>query len=304
MNNAEKAASLLINNITGKENPLRLSYEKANFFPDKKAIIASFKSLRDLIFVYTAKNKNSKLQKVLYTKKLSKTLKVLQKQIKNTYCLFCSEKSDCALCDKKAAEIIKEFADNLPLLQQYALGDVNAAYNGDPAAQDNYEVLLCYPGLKAVVYQRMAHFFYKKGIKLIPRIVTEYAHKETGIDIHPGAEIGKNFFIDHGTGVVIGETTTIGDNVKIYQGVTLGAKSFPLDEKGNPQKGIKRHPYVGDNVTIYAEATILGPVKIGKGAVIAANTWITNDVPAGAFCKEQRQNKKFLCEDKHKTTVK
>jgi serine O-acetyltransferase len=132
----------------------------------------------------------------------------------------------------------------------------------------------------------MAHFFYEKNLRLIPRIVTEYAHSKTGIDIHPGAVIGKYFFIDHGTGVVIGETSTIGNNVKIYQSVTLGAKSFPLDENGNPQKNVKRHPDVGNNVTIYSGATILGDILIGDGATIAANTWITRSVEPGAVCKQ------------------
>ena len=159
-----------------------------------------------------------------------------------------------------------------------ALSDVEAAYNGDPAAKNYYEVMLCYPGLLAVTLQRMAHFLYENDLQLTARIITEHAHSLTGIDIHPGAKIGRGFFIDHGTGVVIGETTEIGDNVKIYQGVTLGAKSFPKDENGHAKKGLKRHPTVGDGVTIYAGAAILGPVKIASGTVVAANTWITEDI--------------------------
>jgi len=294
MDNIEKIASVLMNDILKKESPLHLPYEKADFFPDKKVITEAFISLKDLLFVYTAKSmgKTFLQEQALFSAKLNTAATALQKQIKNTFCIFCKEQKDCLFCDNKAQKIMQEFLEELPALQQYALGDITAAYNGDPAAQDNYEVLLCYPGLKAVTFQRMAHFFYKKGVRLIPRLITEYAHSETGIDIHPGAKIGKNFFIDHGTGVVIGETTTIGNNVKIYQGVTLGAKSFPLDENGNPMKNIKRHPDVGDDVTIYAGATILGPVKIGKGTVVAANTWITEDVPEGAYCNEPAANKK------------
>lgn len=294
MDNTDKTASLLMENVLKKESPLHLPYEKADFFPDKRVITETFETLKDLLFVYTAKSmgKSFTQEQALFSAKLTEAAKALQKQIKNTLCIFCREQKDCMFCENKAQKIVDEFLEELPVLQKYAFGDITAAYNGDPAAQDNYEVLLCYPGLKAVTFQRMAHFLHQKGVRLIPRIITELAHSQTGIDIHPGATIGKNFFIDHGTGVVIGETTTIGDNVKLYQGVTLGAKSFPLDENGNPQKGIKRHPDVGNDVTIYAGATILGPVKIGKGTVIAANTWITDDVPEGAYCNEPNQNKR------------
>ncbi len=297
MDNIEKTASLLIANILKKDSPLHLPYERADFFPDKQVITDSFVTLKDLLFVYTAKSmgKSFAQEQALFAAKLAAVAQALQKQIKNTYCIFCKDQKDCVFCENKAQKTVREFLEELPALQELALGDVQAAYNGDPAAQDNYEVLLCYPGLKAVTFQRMAHFFYNKGVKLIPRIITEYAHSETGIDIHPGAKIGKNFFIDHGTGVVVGETTTIGNNVKIYQGVTLGAKSFPLDANGNPIKNIKRHPDVGDNVTVYAGATILGPIKIGNGAIISANTWITEDIPANMYCKEVAPGKKPHC---------
>lgn len=297
MENFSKTASILINNVFKTDSPLHLPYEKADFFPRKDIIINAFKTLKNIMFVHTAKSSGTSFadEEKLFAGKLKNVSDNLKREIKNTFCIFCKDPQDCALCQDKAATITAEFIDYLPKIQDLALSDISAAYNGDPAAKDNYEVLLCYPGLTAVTYQRMAHFFYLKDISLIPRIVTEYAHSRTGIDIHPGASIGKNFFIDHGTGVVIGETATIGNNVKIYQGVTLGAKSFPLDEYGNPQKGIKRHPDVGNDVTIYAGATILGPVKIGSGSTIAANTWITQDVETGSFCKKQDFQKDQIC---------
>ena len=157
-----------------------------------------------------------------------------------------------------------------------------ALYEGDPAARSPEEIILSYPGFYAISIYRIAHEFYIRKIPYISRLMTEFAHEKTGIDIHAGATIGEYFFIDHGTGIVIGETTTIGDRVKIYQGVTLGAKSFELDDDGNPVKGIKRHPDIGNGVVIYANATILGGnTKIGDGCVIGGNVWLTRSVPAG-----------------------
>ena len=178
--------------------------------------------------------------------------------------------------------ITYEILDLLPVIKEKLLKDVIALYEGDPAAKSPEEVILSYPGFYAISVYRLAHEFYLKGIPYISRLMTEFAHEKTGIDIHAGATIGEYFFIDHGTGIVIGETTTIGDRVKIYQGVTLGAKSFELDEEGNPVKGIKRHPDIGNGVVIYANATILGGnTKIGDGCVIGGNVWLTHSVPAG-----------------------
>ncbi len=175
-----------------------------------------------------------------------------------------------------------EFISYLPTLRAKLAKDVEATYNGDPAATGFGEVISCYPGVKAVSNYRMAHRLLELGVPLIPRIISEIAHSETGIDIHPGAQIGEYFTIDHGTGIVIGETCIIGNNVKLYQGVTLGAKSFPLDENGNPIKGIPRHPILEDNVIVYSNSTILGRITVGKGAVIGGNIWVTDHVPAGA----------------------
>jgi len=180
----------------------------------------------------------------------------------------------------EAERIVEELFSKLPNIREPLKKDVQAAYDGDPAAMSFAEIILSYPGLRAITIYRIAHELYLLNVPLLPRMMTEHAHSETGIDIHPGATIGKSFFIDHGTGVVIGETCQIGDRVKIYQGVTLGAKSFPLDENGKPIKGIKRHPNIEDDAIIYAGATILGgETTIGKSSVIGGNVWVTESIP-------------------------
>lgn len=183
---------------------------------------------------------------------------------------------------KQAESIATELIARLPRIRRVLSTDVVAAYNGDPAAESHGEIISCYPVIKALINYRIAHELHLLGVPLIPRMLTEMAHSETGIDIHPAATIGKYFTIDHGTGVVVGATCIIGDNVKLYQGVTLGAKSFPLDANGNPIKGIPRHPILEDDVVVYSNATILGRVTIGKGSTVGANVWITEDVEAGA----------------------
>lgn len=176
--------------------------------------------------------------------------------------------------------ISSAFVKSLPDIKLDLRTDVEAIYNGDPAAKNFGEIILAYPGLRAIVNYRIAHKLLDLGVSvLLPRMITELAHRETGIDIHPGATIGRYFAIDHGTGVVIGETCILGSHVKLYQGVTLGAKSFPTDENNNPIKGIARHPILKDNVVVYANATILGRVTIGENAVIGGNTWVTVDIP-------------------------
>ena len=173
-----------------------------------------------------------------------------------------------------------EFMAKMPTIRGMLTLDIEAAYAGDPAARYIEEILLGYPSVQAVAIYRLAHEMFIRHIPIIPRVMTEYAHEITGIDIHPGATIGKYFFIDHGTGVVIGETCTIGDNVKLYQGVTLGAKSFEVDADGNLVKGIKRHPDIEDDVVIYSGATILGgDTRIGRGSIIGGNVWLTESVP-------------------------
>jgi serine O-acetyltransferase len=182
----------------------------------------------------------------------------------------------------EAAGFAQRFMETLPGLVEVLDGDVEGAYLGDPAATGYDEIIVGYPGFRAVMTYRIAHELYRLGVPLLPRLMTEHAHSVTGIDIHPGARIGRNFFIDHGTGVVIGETTEIGDNVKLYQGVTLGALSFPTDEEGNLRRGFKRHPTIEDDVVIYSNASILGPVTIGRGSAIGGNVFLTHDVEAGS----------------------
>lgn len=182
----------------------------------------------------------------------------------------------------QANNIVRLFASALPRLRRILDIDVQAAYQGDPAARSVDEVLLCYPGILAIIYHRLAHTLYELGTPLLARIVAELAHSSTGIDIHPGAQIGSGFFIDHGTGVVIGETAVIGERVRVYQAVTLGAKTFPTDETGALQKGLPRHPVVEDDVVIYAGATVLGRITIGKGSTIGGNVWLTRSVPPGS----------------------
>ncbi len=179
----------------------------------------------------------------------------------------------------KAKQVALEFIEFLPEIRRKLVTDVEATYLNDPAARNLGEVIFCYPAIRAISNYRVANKLLQLDVPLIPRFISEMAHSETGIDIHPKAEIGEQFTIDHGTGVVIGSTSVLGKNVKIYQGVTLGAKSFPLDENGNPIKGIPRHPIVEDNVVIYAGATILGRVTIGKGSIIGGNVWVTDDLP-------------------------
>lgn len=188
--------------------------------------------------------------------------------------------------EEQAVGIVQDFAQALPQLRQLLDADVLAAYQGDPAARSVDEVLLCYPGVVAVIHHRLAHHLYNAGLPLVARIVSELAHSATGIDIHPGAQIGRSFFIDHGTGVVIGETAIIGERVRIYQAVTLGAKRFNTDESGQLLKGQPRHPIVEDDVVIYAGATILGRVTIGKGSTIGGNVWLTRSVPPGSHVSQ------------------
>jgi len=206
---------------------------------------------------------------------------LLSEEILAGMCFECQD-DNAEKIDKhkaRAKETAAIFIETLPEIRRKLVADVNATYINDPAARNLGEVIFCYPGIRAITNYRVAHKLLELEIPLIPRFISEMAHSETGIDIHPRAKIGENFTIDHGTGVVIGSTSIIGDNVKIYQGVTLGAKSFPLDDEGKPIKGILRHPVVEDNVVIYSGATILGRITIGEGSVIGGNVWVTRDIP-------------------------
>lgn len=220
--------------------------------------------------------------------------KLLCRQVMAGLCFnedcHCDNAADTRRCLQEEAEKIAEnIVLKLPKLRKILSTDVQAAFDGDPAAANLGEVIDCYPAIKALTNYRLAHELVLENVPLIPRMITEMAHSETGIDIHPAATIGTHFTIDHGTGVVIGATCVIGNHVKLYQGVTLGAKSFPLDKEGKPIKGIPRHPILEDDVIVYANATILGRITIGKGAVVGANVWVTRDMKPRS--KKYKKNK-------------
>ena len=212
---------------------------------------------------------------------IDELFELLSEQILAGLCFTCQnpELVDMQERSKFAQVLASDFISFLPEIRRLLVTDVEAAYIGDPAANSRSEVIYCYPTVRAIINHRVAHQLLQLNVPIIPRIISEMGHSETGIDIHPGAQIGESFTIDHGTGVVIGSTCIIGNNVKLYQGVTLGAKSFPLDKEGNPIKGIPRHPIVEDNVIIYAQATILGRIRIGANSVIGGNVWVTNSLP-------------------------
>ena len=212
-------------------------------------------------------------------RRLDSALVALREQVKRGLLASVGGEGDPGAWERRAVEVVREFAFGLPDVRLLLGSDARAAYEGDPAATSTDEILFCYPGMVAITHHRVAHELYALEVPLIPRMISELAHAATGIDIHPGARIGKSFFIDHGTGVVIGETCIIGERVRLYQGVTLGAKSFPADEHGHPIKGRPRHPIVEDDVTIYAGATILGRITIGRGSSIGGNVWLTRSVP-------------------------
>ncbi|WP_394778965.1 serine O-acetyltransferase EpsC [Undibacterium sp.] len=212
---------------------------------------------------------------------LNTSLNVLAEQVRRALLFVGSqiEYSDIEL-HERATQITRDFAAQLPAIRAVLVSDLQAAFQGDPAASSVSEVLLCYPGTTAIIYYRLAHALFILGAPLLARMISEIAHSSTGIDIHPGAQIGPSFFIDHGTGVVIGETAIIGQRVRLYQAVTLGAKRFPADENGALIKGNPRHPILEDDVIIYAGATILGRITIGRGSTIGGNVWLTQSVPA------------------------
>jgi serine O-acetyltransferase len=267
---------------------------RRGILPARDAIIGAVDALRSVLFPgyfgiteVTAENRCYHVGATL-----DQLQRTLQEQIWRGLCFNCTRPpEDCRPCEARAREATLTFLGRLPAVRRMLATDVRAAYEGDPAATSPDETIFCYPGLMAITNHRLAHELYALGVPLIPRLITEHAHAITGIDIHPGAQIGESFFIDHGTGVVIGETSVIGARVRLYQGVTLGARSFPLDEQGRPIKGIPRHPIVEDDVIIYSGATILGRVTIGKGAVIGGNVWLISGVPAGSHVAQDDVHK-------------
>jgi serine O-acetyltransferase len=250
--------------------------------PSRNAIVGIVEDLRSVIFpgYFGTSELNADNMRYHVGATLDRVSRELREQIKRGVCFVCNEPpEECKKCEDRSLSMSTAFIESLPEVQRLLETDVRGAYEGDPAATSPDEAIFCYPGVVAITSFRIAHSLHKLGVPLIPRIITEHAHAITGIDIHPGATIGENFFIDHGTGVVIGETSKIGKNVRIYQGVTLGAKSFPMDEHGNPIKGIDRHPIVEDDVIVYSGATILGRVTIGARSIIGGNVWLLDSVP-------------------------
>jgi serine O-acetyltransferase len=278
-----------INHLDGKD------------LPSKKVVIEILEDILSVLFPgYLGKEKIKKTNVEDYlSKTLASIYSRLVMEVDKSLKYFCKNHEKCAedICREFACVIVGEVLDELCSIRLLLSGDIKAAYEGDPAAQSVDEVILSYPCVLAISTYRVAHQLHVRGVPLIPRIMSEHAHSITGIDIHPGASIGKSFFIDHGTSVIIGETAEIGDNVKIYQGVTLGALSFPRDEKGNLIKGVKRHPTVGNNVIIYSNASILGEKAIiGDNSTIGGNVWITTKIPKGTIIT--------LKPPKHKVTQK
>jgi len=252
------------------------------FLPSGDKIVELLGQIRQLLFPGFFGPKETTEQNVRYHvgALLVRIGQELTEQVYNCLC-YEAQKAQDAPCRTRAAEIAKDFLETVPELREALALDAQAAYDGDPAAKSIDEVIYCYPGFYAVMVYRIANRLHRLGVPLMPRIMTEHAHGVTGADIHPGAQIGRSFFIDHATGVVIGETTRIGDGVKIYQGVTLGALSFPKDERGRVIKGLQRHPTLEDNVTIYANATILGgQTVIGRGVTVGGNTFVTESITA------------------------
>lgn len=254
--------------------------------PSKKVVIDVLEDLFSVLFPGYLGDSELTRANIKYNlgTKVNSIYTRLTEQIEKSLKYICRKISECPqdICQKRAHVVARELLEKLPEIRASLSGDIQAAYSGDPAAVSNDEVILSYPCVLAITTYRIAHELYQNGVPLIPRIMSEHMHSLTGIDIHPGAKIGKNFFIDHGTGVVIGETAEIGDNVKLYQGVTLGALSFPKDAKGNIIKGRKRHPTIGNNVVIYSGATLLGAeTVVGDNSVIGGNVWVTGPVAPG-----------------------
>jgi serine O-acetyltransferase len=279
--NSEQLEKLTQEILKSYENDSGTNFIDVKNLPVRDKVLSILDALRELLFPgytgrrpVTSDNIRSVVQEILVTVR-----RELAEQIELALRFKCKLKK-CPTCDCRtmAKESTEKFLARIPYIRRMLKDDVQAAFDGDPAAQSTEETVLSYPYIIAIAVHRIAHELYAMEIPLISRMMSEYAHSRTGIDIHPGAKIGKRFFVDHGTGVVIGETAVIGDNVKIYQGVTLGAVSFPKDEHGQLIRGKKRHPTLEDNVTVYAEATILGDIIVGKGAVVGGNVWIRESV--------------------------
>lgn len=289
---AERLRQAMDRIVETAETRPRLSAVDAPPRPQKKEIVEILRMLQEVVFpgyygepvLYRA-NLRDHLGDMLFRIHLRLSAEIEKAR---------AHLSDAGVPAETAREITTQLFERLPELADRVSEDLEAAYDGDPAATGGEEIVLAYPGFRAIFIYRIAHELHRLGVPLIPRMMTEFAHQETGVDIHPGARIGRSFFIDHGTGVVVGETTEIGDHVKLYQGVTLGALSFPKDERGRLIRGTKRHPTVEDDVVVYAGATILGgETVIGRGSVIGGSVWLTKSVPHGTRVTLEGSQLKF-----------
>jgi serine O-acetyltransferase len=295
----EEELPKLVDNILGSYETIGgMDHLAGKDLPSKKVVIEVLEDLFTVLFPgYLGKGGITRTNiKYFLGTSLTSVYTRLTKEVEKSLKYICKKITECPrdVCQKRAQVVVKELLEEIPKIRSLLKGDIEAAYNGDPAAVSTEEVILSYPCVLATTTYRIAHELYLRGIPLIPRIMSEHAHSLTGIDIHPGAKIGKNFFIDHGTGIVIGETAEIGDNVKLYQGVTLGALSFPKDEEGQIIKWRKRHPTIGNNVVIYSGATLLGPnAVVGDNVVIGGNVWITSHVASGTKITIARPELKY-----------
>ena len=258
--------------------------------PSREAIELILRDLRAALFPthFGATDLSESSLDFFVGNRLNQALRALQEQVRRALRYAANSDETAEQTAQRAQRTLAQFAAALPPIRSLLETDLRAAYEGDPAAHDRSEILLCYPGVTALFHHRLAHALYRLGVPLLPRLMSELAHGVTGIDIHPGAQIGERFFIDHGTGVVIGETAILGAGVRLYQGVTLGAKRFPVDHAGVVIKGQARHPIIEDDVVIYAGATVLGRITIGRGSTIGGNVWVTQSVPAGSHIAQAK----------------
>lgn len=280
----------LVEQLEQQKLPCFMQLPTVNPRPNREAVFELVHTLKSILFpgYFDDGEVGGEGYRYFLGHALEKFRREFTEQVTRGLCFRCQEQGKLQRCRQEALEKVDELLGALPKMRETLARDAEAAFRGDPAANSPEETVFCYPGMTAIAYHRIAHKLYQLGVPLIARIIAERAHTLTGIDIHPGASIGEGLFIDHGTGVVIGETAVIGNNVRIYQGVTLGAKSFPTDKDGNPIKGVPRHPIVEDDVVIYSGATVLGRITVGRGSVIGGNVWLTETVPPGSRVSQSK----------------